>query len=529
MDERQGGRVRAPRRSRQAGFSYIEVLVGIMILAIVAGGIVQGLAATSKSLGQSRAETTATKLASAALDRAHRMSYEDVGIVGGSPPGLIPATTTQTINNVQYTIATDVEYVDDPALGQPKTYVNYKRVTVSVTPGTGNARAMQETTLVAPPAIGAIAGKSTIIATVIDALTDQPIAGAPVTADLSTSPTQTRSTGADGKVVFAGLEPSALSATDPKYKYRLTVGLPDPWVTHPDSAPAQAQQHLAASQTWSTTLKVFKRATINVNVRDAATGQLVSERTQVQVTTPSPDPLSDTLIGTTGQFTFNTIAGKPIQPSASNFAVAVQADCYANGSASRPVPTGYPSNTTETFDFNLTRVPSGYLDVTLRSTASGNPVIANGQVQVSGGQANIAPRVRGTDANGFVRFCLDPSGSVNYVVSAAKAGFGAGSVLATVNVNQTTPLTMYLVPSSGTGTIRLTTTTSGKLVRLQAVSGTYDAQQTTNSSLYADFTGLAAGTYVAYVATGFSGGTPTWSTGKSVTATAGQVRSYSVP
>ena len=49
MDERQGGRVRAPRRSRQAGFSYIEVLVGIMILAIVAGGIVQGLAATSKS------------------------------------------------------------------------------------------------------------------------------------------------------------------------------------------------------------------------------------------------------------------------------------------------------------------------------------------------------------------------------------------------------------------------------------------------------------------------------------------------
>ena len=111
---------------------------------------------------------------------------------------------------------------------------------------------MKETTLVAPPAIGAIAGKSTIVATVIDSLTDQPVAGAPVTVNLSTSPTQTRSTGSDGKVVFAGLEPSALSATDPKYKYRLTVGLPDPWVTHPDSAPAQAQQHLAASQTWTT-------------------------------------------------------------------------------------------------------------------------------------------------------------------------------------------------------------------------------------------------------------------------------------
>ena len=98
-------------------------------------------------------------------------------------------------------------------------------------------------------AIGAIAGKSTIIADVIDALTDQPVAGAPVTADLSTSPTQTRSTGADGKVVFAGLEPSAIALSDPKYKYRLTVGLTDPWVTHPDTVPAQAQQHLTASQT----------------------------------------------------------------------------------------------------------------------------------------------------------------------------------------------------------------------------------------------------------------------------------------
>ena len=330
-------------------------------------------------------------------------------------------------------------------------------------------------------------------------------------------------------MVFAGLEPSAVSVSDPKYKYRLTVGLTDPWVTHPDNVPAAAQQHLTASQTWSTTLKVFRRATIVASVRDAATGQPITERTEVRATTPSPDPLSESLIGYSGAFTFNTIAGQAIQPSTSNFSLAVQADCYANGSATRPVPTGYPSNTTETFNFSLTRIPSGYLDVTLRSTASGTPVIPAGQVQVSGGQANLAPRVRDTDATGRVRFCLDPSGSVSYVVSAAKAGFGAGSVLATVNANQTTPLTMYLAPSNGTGTIRLTTSTSGKLVRLRASVGTYDATQTTNTSRFADFTGLAAGTYTAYIATGFSGGNPTWSTGKSVTAASGVVRTYSVP
>ena len=184
-------------RSRQAGFSYIEILVGIVILAIVAGGIAQGFAQSSAALGTSKVDTTATKLAAAELDKAHRMSYDDVGLVGGSPPGVIAASRNQVVGSVTYAIAMDVQYVDDPALGQPHTYVNYKKVTVTVTPQAAKAHAYSDSTLVAPPAIGAIAGKSTIIATVIDALTLQPVAGAPVTADLSTSPTQTRSTGAD--------------------------------------------------------------------------------------------------------------------------------------------------------------------------------------------------------------------------------------------------------------------------------------------------------------------------------------------
>lgn len=516
-------------RARQAGFSYIEILVGILILAIVAGGIAQGLATTSASLGTSKIDQTAVKLGTSELDRAHRMDYEDVGISGGSPPGTLAATSTTTVGSTAYKIDRDVVYVNDPALGQPQTYVNYKKVTVTVTPQAQRSHAYTSSTLVAPPAIGAIAGKSTIIVTVIDALTDQPIAGAPVTADLSTSPTQTRTTGADGKVVFAGLEPSAISASDPKYKYRLTVGLTDPWVTHPDSVPALAQQHVTASQTWTTTLKVFKRATIRANLRDAATGQLITERSEVTVTTPGPDVLSDQQDGYTGTYTFTDLQSKPILPSASNFTVAAQADCFTSQAIQRPVPTGYPSNTTEVFDFSMTRVPSGYLDVTVRSTAGGNPVIPGAQIQVSGGQANLAPRVRSADAAGFARFCLDPSGSANYVVSVAQPGYGAGSILAAVVQNQTTPLTVYLTPTSNTGTIRLNAGASNKLVRLQALVGTYDASQNTNSSGRADFTGLAAGDYMAYIATGFSGGNPTWSVGKVVRAVGGQLRTYNVP
>ena len=515
--------------ARQAGFSYIEILVGILILAIVAGGIAQGLAATSMSLGTSKVDTTAVKLATSELDRTHRMDYEDVGISGGSPPGILLASSNTVVGTTTYKIDRDVVYVDDPALGQPQTYVNYKKVTVTVTPQVPRSHPYTQTTLIAPPAIGAIAGKSTIIVTVIDAITDQPVANAPVTVDKSTSPTQTRSKNADGKVVFAGLEPSAIPPTDPKYKYRLTVGLTDPWVTHPDSVPALAQQHLTAEQTWSTTLKVYKRATIQVNLRDAATGQFITERSEVDVTTPGPDVITDDLQGYTGAYVFNTLLSNPIMPSTSDFTVVAQADCYQSAQAQRPVPVGYPSNTPETFNFAMTRVPSGYLDITVRSTATGNPVIPGAQVQVSGGQNNLPPRVRSADGAGFVRFCLDPSGSANYVVSVAQPGYGAGSILAAVLQNQTTPLTVFLVPSSNTGTIRLNAGSSNKLVRLQALSGTYDASQNTNASGRADFSGLAAGSYMAYIATGFSGGNPTWSAGKVVTAVAGATSQYPVP
>lgn len=524
-----GSRVTSPRSARHAGFSYIEILIGILILALVAGGIAQGLAQTSGALGTSRVETAANKIASAELDRAHRMPYEDVGLQGGSPPGTIAASRTEALAGIDYRVETDVSYVDDPALGQPQTYVNYKRVTVTVTPQTDRARPYTQTTLIAPPAIGAIAGKATIIVTVIDALTEEPVEDAPVTADLSTSPAQTRATGPDGKVVFAGLEPSAISPSDPKYEYRLTVGLSDPWVTHPDSVPAIARQHLAASQTWTTTLRVFKRATVIANLRDAQTGQPVTEHSEVVLSTPGPDVLSEAQEGTTGAFTFTQINGAAIQPSASNFRIRAQADCYAPQSQERPVPAGYPANTTEVVDFAMQRVPSGNLQATVRSTEPGTPVIPDAQVTVSGGQSDIGTRVRTTDAAGMARFCLPPSGTVNYIVSSTAPGFGAGSLLAVVQQGQTTALTIYMAPASSTGNIRLRAGASNRLVRLQALVGTYDLSQKTNEFGNADFQGLAAGNYMAYIAVGFAGGEPTWSPGKLVRAFARRTTSYTVP
>ncbi len=518
--------MRRTRRPRQGGFSYIEILVGIVVLGIVAGGLAQGLAVTSTSLSKAKVETISGNLAREIVEQAHQMDYDDVGTPGGNPPGIIPATQIRTVDGIDLRADTKVAYVDDPAAGQPQTFVNYKRVAITVTAQSNDGVPIKQTTLIAPPTIGSIAGKSTIIVNVVDALTGDPLSGASVTVDKSTSPTSTDTTDSEGRVVFAGLDPSAVSPSDPEYKYRLTVSLPG-YVTHADSDPSLAQQHLAPSQAWETTLRVFRPARIQVDLRDSATGSTITEFSSVTVSTPEPNSLSETASGTSGSFIFDEIAGAPIEPSASNFTVLVNAECHVPRTLAAPVPSGYPATTTGVFDVALDRVTSGDLHVTVLDAETGQP-LPSAEVQVSGGSGGMVPRVRAADALGTARFCLEPSGGVEYVVSAGAPGYGAGSMLAVVESGAVTGLTMQLVRGA-TGTIRLRASGSNQLTRLRALVGTYDASQLTNRFRFADYSDLAAGDYVAYLATGFSGGDPEWSTGKPVTVVAGRRVQYSVP
>lgn len=514
-------------RRRNGGFSYIEILVGIAILAIVAGGVAQGLALASSRIGDARVDTVASKLAGAQVDEAHRMPYADVGVVGGNPPGTIPATRTETVRGVDYRVDVDVDYVDDPALGQPQTFVNYKRVTVKVTPLTdGGDAPVTESSLIAPPAISAISGKSAVVVSVIDAITDDPVRGLGVTVDQGPSPARTDTTDVNGKVVFAGLDPSALDPADPRYKYRLTVPAGE-YIVHPDDGPDVKQQHLTAGQTWETTIRVFKPSQVVVNLIDGVTGGPVTERANVTVQTPAPDSRSEPAVGATGTFTFTTIGGKPIQPSLSAFTVTATAECYQQGTTTGPVPSfGYPANTTGTFNLTLQPIPHGYIDVTVVDDASGAP-ITNARAQVSGGSLGVSPRVRDV-TGGAVSYCIEPSGSTPYVVSVVAPGYGEGSMQAIVNESQRTPVTFRLVRGD-TGDIQLNAPGPNQLVRLRAVAGTYDANQLTNSSSLAVFRNLAAGDYMAYIAVGFSDGLPVWSPGKLVRADANTLRAYAVP
>jgi hypothetical protein len=496
-----------------------------MVFGLVAAGLAQGLAQSSLLIGKSKADSIAHKVAAAEMDQAHRIDYGDLGTVAGNPPGSVPDSTTKTVSNQKFKVDTTVLYVDDAALGQPKNYVNYKKVVVTVTPLAGTTKPVTQSTLVAPPSIGAVNGKSTVIASVVDSWTKKPLPNVAVTVDQSTSPPRTALTDAKGQVVFAGLEPSAIPPTDPKYKYRLSAALPG-YVTHASTLPVEMQQHLSAKQTWSATIKMFKPITINVNLFDNAKGPGTVKITEAALTTLRRDaPVqSEEQFDVDGTFAFTQLAGGPIEPR--NYDINVQPDCYRPGAKVASVPVDYPTGTVETVNFDLDPLPHGYVDVVIRNQAGAK--IPGAKVQVSGGPDGMKVLVRATDSNGAVRYCLPPSvPTARYIVSGLADGYTSQSVLvdSLAGVPQP-PLTLYLAPDENSCGISLDAGKVGQWVRLvytgPATFLVQNPDRQTNSveGGMAYYPNLIAGPYAAYYETGFSGGAFSWSPGVAVTCDA---------
>lgn len=173
--------VTAPRRSstlnQRNGFTLVEVLLGIVILALISLTLYALMNFTLKVIWESKAKITATALANQKIEMARNLSYQDVGTIGGIPAGIIPATETITRNNIEYTVTTDVLYVDDPfdgtLGGEPNDTLNtdYKRVRVAVS---WDYRLQHKPivliTDIAPPGLESAVGGGTLKILVYDAL-----------------------------------------------------------------------------------------------------------------------------------------------------------------------------------------------------------------------------------------------------------------------------------------------------------------------------------------------------------------------
>ena len=169
------------------------------------------------------------------------------------------------------TMVTQISYINDPTPTSYATSANYKRITVTVRRNSDNKQLISSVTYVAPEQRAPYGGinNGIINANVTDAALSTPLQNATVNLASGPSAPLTDVTGATGVVTFPVLTPT--TGAQPYYDVTATLAGYD---TMPEDLPpnAPARFALAPSQTKNTGIRLFKPATIYVNVPNFAQG-----------------------------------------------------------------------------------------------------------------------------------------------------------------------------------------------------------------------------------------------------------------
>jgi len=101
-------------RKNRTGFTLIETLLGMTLFVIVALSIYLAYSNLLDILIASQSNSTSISLLENELETIRNMPYPDIGIQGGSPPGIIPAQKTVYMDSAPYTVITTIRNIDDP-------------------------------------------------------------------------------------------------------------------------------------------------------------------------------------------------------------------------------------------------------------------------------------------------------------------------------------------------------------------------------------------------------------------------------
>ncbi len=155
------------------GFSLVETLVGVALIAIVFVSIYGGFQGAMKIITRSKIRITATALANQKIEIARNLPYNKIGTQGGVPSGDILETENITRNGVEYTVKTTIGYIDDPFDGLAPTDSlpnDYKRVKVKVSWTGALSGQIISITDIAPKGLETSEGGGNMLISVFDAL-----------------------------------------------------------------------------------------------------------------------------------------------------------------------------------------------------------------------------------------------------------------------------------------------------------------------------------------------------------------------
>jgi prepilin-type N-terminal cleavage/methylation domain-containing protein len=99
--------------NNKKGFTLIETLVGVAVFVLFAMGIYGGIQFVFKVVHQSRLRILETAVLNEQVEIIRNMSFFDVGIIDGSPSGLLERTVTTTRNGIKFNITRTIRNIDD--------------------------------------------------------------------------------------------------------------------------------------------------------------------------------------------------------------------------------------------------------------------------------------------------------------------------------------------------------------------------------------------------------------------------------
>lgn len=96
------------------GFSLIEIIVALAVFLLFAVGIYSGTEFVFKVVYQSRLRILQTGILNEQIEIIRNLSFSDVGIINGSPTGILERMVTMTRNGIEFTITRTIRNIDNP-------------------------------------------------------------------------------------------------------------------------------------------------------------------------------------------------------------------------------------------------------------------------------------------------------------------------------------------------------------------------------------------------------------------------------
>ncbi|MBI4093601.1 carboxypeptidase regulatory-like domain-containing protein [Candidatus Kaiserbacteria bacterium] len=246
--------------------TLIDAVIGSALVLVAFVGIAAVFQISIDVVTNNRARAGAIALANEWMEYVRSLEYDDVGTSGGIPSGPLPQEDTVSLNGINYTRRTTIQYVDDPqdGTGASDTYpsgapvfVDYKAVRVAISwLSQGGERTVYFVTRVEPQngiEVACTSACGTLSISVYNALS-QPVPNAKVrVVNTSTSPQidLTTYTNVDGMVILAGAPVASLyqiTVTKTGYNYAQTYS-----VTGGNPSPTPPHQQVFQNQTTALT------------------------------------------------------------------------------------------------------------------------------------------------------------------------------------------------------------------------------------------------------------------------------------